>query len=142
MKNETWIWILVAALIGVALMSKDAIINPVIEKMAQAIKEFEGWRPGSVSYRNNNPGNLKLAGQPGAIGADNQGHAIFATYDDGWTALINQLRAAFGGWSHVYNPGMSIAEFFQKYAEGNQASYALYVSNALGVSPDTKLSEL
>ena len=109
--------------------------DAVIEKMANAIKSFEGWYEGSRSWRNNNPGNLKFAGQAGAVGQDETGHAVFATYEDGWAALIRQLRLAFYGGSRVYGLQDTLYTFFSKYAEGNSKQYAEFVAGRLGVSP-------
>lgn len=114
----------------------------VISRMAEAIKSFEGWAVGSRSQRNNNPGNLKYAGQVGAISQDEEGHAIFDSYASGWAALIHQLTLAFTGESHVYSPEDSLYDFFRKYAEANSAEYAAFVAGQLGVSPDTSLNQL
>jgi hypothetical protein len=114
----------------------------VIERMALAIREFEGWYEGSRSYRNNNPGNLKFAGQAGATGQDESGHAIFESYAAGWNALKRQLRAAFLGTSRVYSPSDSLYTFFGKYAEANSVSYAQYVAAKLGADPSAPLSNL
>lgn len=116
--------------------------NSYIEKMAQAIKEFEGWKPGSISYNNNNPGNLKYAGQAGTIGKDSYGHAIFDSYTLGWNALLNQLGMAFNNTSKVYSSAMSLYQFFARYAEGNQKPYAEFVADKLGVSPTNTLEQL
>lgn len=117
-------------------------LENILNAMAAAIKEFEGWYVGSRSYRNNNPGNLKYAGQPGATGADESGHAIFDSYASGWEALKNQLRIAFTGASRVYGPGDNFYDFFGKYAEGNAPQYAEFVAGKLGVSPFDTLGSL
>lgn len=114
----------------------------IYDKWASAIMEFEGWFPGSVSWRNNNPGNLKAAGQPGIVTKDSQGHAIFDSFQNGWRALVNQLRAAVEGRSAVYTPSMTIEQFFSRYAEANSKEYAAFVSARLGVSPQTQIREL
>jgi hypothetical protein len=126
---------------GIVLMGKR-LVKPVIEAMARAIQEFEGWYEGSRSWRNNNPGNLKYAGQPGATGQDEQGHAIFDSFQSGWNALIRQLEAAFFGKSAVYSPADSLYSFFHKYAEGNSEEYARFVADYLHVTPETTLAEL
>jgi len=113
-----------------------------INDWALAIKEWEGWWIGSRSYRNNNPGNLKYIGQPGAIGKDDENHAIFKDYASGFKALVHQLTIAVNGKSHVYNPEMTLTEFQTKYAEDNGAGYALFVAKKLRVPVNTKIKEL
>ena len=146
MKDETLVYILVGVLLAFTFYYGGSTIMPggeaVLYKFAEAIKTFEGWFDGSISQRNNNPGNLKNRGQAGVIGEDSQGHAIFANYEAGYNALINQLRLMFYGGSSIYRPDMSINEVFSKYAEGNSAQYAAFVAGHLGVSPDTRLNEL
>lgn len=110
---------------------------------ANAIAEFEGANiPGSVADRNKNPGNLKLAGQTGAVGEDEQGHAIFPDRTTGYIALINQLDLARDNRSAVYNRDDTIESFFQKYAEGNQEAYSQFVASRLGVSPLSKIGDV
>lgn len=118
------------------------LVRPAVETMARAIMDFEGWGEGSVSQRNNNPGNIKFAGQKGAIGKDSQGHAIFDSFESGWNALISQLHLMFSGMSRVYNPSMTLREVFSKYAEANSEQYAQFVAQRLGVTANTRLEEL
>jgi len=54
-----------------------------LDLFCEAIKEHEGWYPGSRSYRNKNPGNIKYIGQKRAVGQDSGGFCIFETYTDG-----------------------------------------------------------
>lgn len=130
----------------VLLYQKLVKRKSVLEKMAEAIKKYEGWYVGSRSYRNNNPGNLKYNSQKGAIGADTNGFAVFGTYQDGWNALINQIDLAFSGKSKLYYPEMTLIEFFNVYApksdNNDPNAYALFVAQKLGVSPQTKLKDL
>ena len=123
-------------------MSAQKVSQALLETMARAIQNFEGWYPGSRSYRNNNPGNLKLAGQAGATGADETGHAIFDSFASGWAALLSQLRIAFEGRSRVYTPADTLYTFFGKYAEANSISYARSVAAALGVAPGDTLAAI
>lgn len=134
-------WIIAIALIVIYLIVRYGMTS-YLDRMAKAIQIFEGWKPGSVSYNNNNPGNLKFANQPGAIASDSQGHAIFDTVAHGWQALLNQLKAAFNNTSAVYNSGMSLYQFFSKYAEANSKEYAEYVAAALGVSANDTLENI
>jgi hypothetical protein len=138
---NTWFWLGAAALAAIVLMGRR-LVAPAVETMARAIMNFEGWHAGSRSERNNNPGNLKFAGQPGAIGQDDGGHAIFNSFESGWNALIRQLEAAFHGQSAVYSPEDSLYEFFAKYSEANSEPYAEFVAQALGVTPETTLRQI
>lgn len=141
---KIWHWLLIGA--GILAATSGVIVNRTytytIKVMAEAIKEFEGWNEGSTSWRNDNPGNLKYAGQPGAISSDARGFAIFDCYESGWNALLNQLYIAFNGTSHVYKPSDTLSEFFKKYSEGDTTNYAAFVAGRLGVSVDTRLDEL
>lgn len=136
-------WLRLAILIGICFMLfSRKVIRDVFVTMAYAMRQFEGWKPDSRSERNNNPGNLKFAGQPGAIGQDETGHAIFDSYESGWKALLTQIMIAFTGESKIYSPENTLYEFFAKYSQRNQKAYAEYVAQRLGVSPQTKLKDL
>lgn len=116
-----------------------------IKKFALAIQEYEGWYVGSRSYRNNNPGNIKYLGQKEATGQE-QGFAIFPSYEIGFSVLYNMIDNAIGGKSQVYSSDMTILEFFYKYAPATDNNYpekyAQFVAGKLGVGPLTKLKEL
>lgn len=123
-------------------MASDFIIG-----WANAIAAFEGYNsPGSLAARNNNPGNLKFAGQAGATGQDANGFAIFPSAGAGFAALYNQLQL------YIQNfPGYSLLQIMAHYlgqpsptsdSQGNAYSYADYVSKSLGVDSGTTLAEL
>lgn len=127
---------------------------PYIEKWAEAIKIEEGFfKPGenpkypngSLSYRNNNPGNLRFAGQSGAVKTAGN-FAKFSTYQQGWDALIRQLRAACEGRSKVYRPDMTLFEFCTVWApayDGNDPRrYANNVATRIGVRVDIMIRQL
>ena len=105
--------------------------------MCAAIQEHEGWYPGSCSFRNRNPGNLKYAVQKKAIGKDDKGFARFATYEDGLQSLENMILNAARGNSSVYKSTMTLLQFFQKYApssdNNNPLRYAEVVAKRMGV---------
>lgn len=125
---------------------------------ASAMKEYEGWGgPGSIvsgrvyptgtpSFRNNNPGNLKFAGQRGAVKAPDSDFAKFLTYEAGWAALIHQLTIAVDGRSSSFNPTMTLLEFFAVYApskdNNDPNAYALFVARKLGVPPTTPIGQI
>lgn len=107
--------------------------------IASTIQQVEGYYPGSVSYRNNNPGNLVYVGQAGATGADANGFAIFPSYAAGLQALDDQIQLYAGR-------GLSIQGMMNIYApasDGNDPnSYASQIASALGVDPSTSLLSL
>lgn len=143
MKTETLIYLGIGLLIAVLFFGGFIDMPKTLyDRMAQAIMEFEGYFQGSVSYKNNNPGNLKFRGQAGATGADSQGHAIFSTFEEGYNALVNQVRIMFTAGGSLYNPGMTLYQVFAKYAEANSVPYAQFVASRLGVSPDNTLQEI
>ncbi len=118
-----------------------------IEKFALAIREHEGWYQGSRSWRNLNPGNLKFNNQYKSIGQDKDGFARFRVYEDGFNALCHQLTIACNGESKVYNPEMTLLDFFNVYApsgdgQNNPIAYATAVSKKIGITVDTKLKDI
>ncbi len=105
---------------------------------------MEGWFPGSVSYRLNNPGNLMYAGQPGAVphpitGSDGKSRvfAEFPSVAAGQQALDNQIALDA-------SRGLTISQFAQKYAPAQDSndptSYAARIAAASGLSVNDPLS--
>lgn len=95
-----------------------------------------------IAYVHNNPGNLKYVGQAGAHQgepAEDGGHwAAFETPEDGIAALNRQVQLDAAR-------GMTAREFVTKYAppsSNDTDTYIQQASQALGVSPDTKLSAI
>lgn len=130
-----------------------------LDAFCDAIREFEGWFPGSTSYRNNNPGNLRRS--PLAIGIDIRGYAIFKTFADGWNALVRDVTIKATGRSKAWHdadgdkvldpgeeitPEDSLFEFFAVYApsaDGNYPrKYALFVAKRCGLTAETPIKEL
>jgi hypothetical protein len=123
------------------------------ETLANAIFRQEGslrpdgsWNTTSVGYRNNNPGNLVYAGQPGAsplamrdpnmAGAGNNvTYAKFETLDQGIAATERQLALDA-------SRGLTLSQRLATWATGNKASYLANVTAWLGVPADTPLSQL
>lgn len=113
-----------------------------------AVMVFEGFYPGTQSWLNNNPGNLRFVGQALATNtgaADGSQFCTFKTFEDGYTALYQQIFNACSGVSKVYLPSMTIAQFYLKYTSDGaevSANYAAFVARCLGVSVDTVISTL
>ena len=129
-------------------MDTQTTQNPKLESWCKAAQEYEGWceNPPSRSYSNNNPGNLEFNGQVNAkleTGHTPNRFAHFNTYTDGFEALYNLFLRACSGQSRIYNPTMTLLDFYNVYApssDGNDVNaYATYIANALGVPVDTQI---
>jgi hypothetical protein len=116
----------------------------LFDTVSSTIQTIEGWFPGSVSYRLNNPGNLLYAGQPGAVphtitAADGSTHvfAEFQTLQQGQQALDNQIALDA-------SRGLTIAQFTAKYApaqdSNDPASYAAQIAQAAGLTVNDPLA--
>jgi hypothetical protein len=98
-------------------------------------------REGLRSWRNNNPGNVEagdFATAKGAVGDDGR-YAVFRTYEEGREAMRSLL---FEGKNYRTK---TISEAITRYAPPKENDTALYikrVTDALGVSDSTKLSDL
>jgi len=120
-----------------------------IKTLADAIQRVEGYIPpnaqypqGSLAYQNNNPGNLRYAGQPGAVQACTQNNGCFAkfpTYDAGYQALENQIQIQAA-------QGQTLSQFINQYAppadKNNTSAYLSTLVAATGASADTPLTDV
>lgn len=124
---------------------RGTIDQSAVDSIANAIQTQEGYYPGSVAYANNNPGNLAYVGQPGAV-AGTGGFAKFATYQDGYAALENQITLdATRGTDVNGNPTTTLSQLITSWAppsENNTAAYIANVSAATGFDPNASLSSL
>lgn len=118
--------------------------NVSISDMATAIAQMEGYgTPGVWATINNNPGNLRSG--VGQIGT-NGGFAVFATPEDGYAALDNQIQLNiskgltmdqfFGGLPGVY-PGYAPAA-----DSNNPNQYSAFVAGQLGIPTNVPLSQI
>ncbi len=110
-----------------------------LEQLKQALATFEGYfKVGSVAQRNNNPGNLRYAGQAGAI-PDANNYAVFQTPEAGWAALQRQLML-------YASRDMTISGMMQIYAPPSDNNptkeYTAYIASQLGVPDTTKVADL
>lgn len=117
-----------------------------LDLMCKAIKKHEGWFEGSRSWRNKNPGNIRKGQWSLAIGYDKDNFAIFKTEEDGMKTLKTMITNAATGKSNIYNPDMSLVNFFKKYApsfENDTHRYSSVVGEYMKVNPFTfKLKDL
>lgn len=92
-----------------------------LDRFCEAIMAFEGWRPGSCSYRHSNPGNLRWS--PLMIG-NADGYARFASFADGWNALVRDVTIKASGKSKSgLKPESSIVDFFRVYAPAADSNH-------------------
>lgn len=105
---------------------------------AGAQQAFEGWYPGSNSYKHNNPGNCKdLSGN----------FIIFATYEAGFAYLEDYITRVATGKHPAYPKGgnTTIEEYTHTYTsdpEPSATNYAAAISRATGLSTTDKMSLL
>lgn len=92
---------------------------------------------GTLAARNNNPGNLKFVGQPGAVLGE-RGFARFDSPAAGWQALSRQIELDKAR-------GHTLGSFITKYAPpatNDTAAYIAKVAAATGATADTPLVQL
>lgn len=110
-----------------------------------AIQAYEGYYPGSRSWRNRNAGNVRFVRQAKAT-RDEDGYAVFPTYEDGFTYLLRMVKNAATGKSRIYNPNMTIEAFFKTYAptwdSNHPENYAKFVARWIDVTVSTPISYL
>lgn len=90
-----------------------------------------------LAHRNNNPGNLRFAGQQGAAPGD-AGFAAFNTPEEGYEALLRQVRKDQAR-------GLPLGAFIAKYAPPAENDTALYIRQAaarLNVDPGTLIDQV
>lgn len=126
-------------------MRKDKIPDSVIEQVLGHPISFNSVGNTSVSipkssrlsYANNNPGNLRFAGQTGATKGEG-GFARFATTTAGFNALVGQIKLDA-------SRGLSLSAFINKFAppsENDTKTYIKNVTSAMGASANTPISKL
>jgi hypothetical protein len=114
---------------------------PLVSAIAAAVRQQEGFYPGSAAYRYNNPGNLMDPDHriwPQYQTAPS-GEVIFPDLATGEAALENDL-------SIKISRGMTLTSLFAMYAPAaagnNPALYAANVSAATGIDPNTPLNQV
>ncbi|WP_459782394.1 structural protein [Photobacterium sp. R1] len=106
--------------------------------MLAGVAVYKNHQPRGI--RNNNPGNIEDNGTQwrGRVGDDGR-FVIFDTPENGIRALARTLKT----YRNKYGL-MTVRGIINRWAppvENDTASYVNHVSNSLGVTPDTALSE-
>ena len=108
-----------------------AVSNPTVS-IANAIANAEGFGvPGKIPTVRHNPGNLVANGQI----------QTFATDQDGWNALYNQVNLMISGQSAYYSPGMTWNQIAQSWTTTGPSTWASNVASTLGVDPNSTLGD-
>lgn len=105
--------------------------------LAGKIQKLEGWFPGSLSYRQNNPGNLVYIGQAGAVMGE-RGKAKFASYAAGEAELVRQVKLDA-------SRGLTVEQFIYKYAppfENDTEKYIRDLEQEMGISRGQTLDSI
>lgn len=92
---------------------------------------------GSLASANNNPANLRFAGQAGAQQGKG-GFASFSSIEAGVTALVNQIKLDA-------QRGLSLAAFISKFAppsENNTRQYIQQIAAATSTSANTPIAQI
>lgn len=105
------------------LAQKDKLmIDYTIQEQSvilSAIEVYEGYFEHSRSFRNNNPGNIRVTswtkGRPGYIGSDADGFAIFESKESGVQALSDLLFSNRTIYRHL-----TLKEAISRYAPKNE----------------------
>lgn len=140
--------LILIGLVGAAVIllsigdSIDSSGSPQVEKLAQAIASAEGFYvSGSRASRNHNPGDMTqdLIGK--GIGMDGP-FVIYGSDADGFANLFAQINKWLRGESPNATAESTISDLSHFYTTDNQASWAMNVANAAGVSIDTPIGAI
>lgn len=104
------------------------------EAIADAIMQYEGWKPGSRSNRNRNPGNLRRSDESQIV--DKDGYRVFGTLADGYRALVADVAAKlYDGERHGLSARSTLLALFYVYApasdDNHPPNYARFVAEWL-----------
>jgi hypothetical protein len=129
------------------------MIGKSLISVAEAIRDHEGWLPpnftaspafaGSISWRQNNPGNLRSS--PFQIG-QNGGFAVFYTEELGRFGLLWDLyQKCTGNTVSGLTGASTLADLIKVFAppvENDTGAYIASVEAKTGIARTTKLAEL
>lgn len=148
-KKDGWLWLLLTAMfvlaggVGGVEVYELSELEKRVQKLADGIERAEGYGVPNVRPTvNNNPGDLKLDTIGKAIGVDNAGFQVYASYEDGRQALEKQVRLMLTNASRVYNENMTVSEVASHYTTTEVDAWAWNVASVAGVTPDTPINQI
>lgn len=104
--------------------------------LAGAIKDHEGFYPGSIAYDNNNPGNLRS--WPTQSGS-RRGFAYFSSYAIGWQALLDLLNTRCQSNPTLYQ----LMSWYAPASDNNDPYlYASIIAKSLDISINEKIANI
>ena len=115
-----------------------------LKLFSKAIEQYEVYKPGSLTWRNNNPGALRWSifqvGQ-------RSGFSYFNSYEDGFKALMWDVEQKCKGNTRTkLGPESTIYEFFTVWSpthdNNDPLKYAQFVARAVGLTIKSKLKEV
>lgn len=128
---------------SIAAVEGPEDINQVIEDFAinstvkiDSTGQLAKWG-NTLAVENNNPGNLKFAGQPNSV-SGRDGFAKFTTPEIGFRALIKQVQVDQAR-------DFTLTEHIHKYSppsENDTEKYINTLAENLGITPQTKTNTL
>ncbi len=114
----------------------ESLMPSNLDKFCEAISIFEGGE-GDLNHRNNNAGNLKNL---------NGTFMRFNSLEEGMQALRAYVIRACTGKHKLYNPMMTLYDFFSVYAPASDKNqprkYAEWVAKRVGVLPTMQIKYL
>lgn len=129
----------------IPVVGKFFVNSESVKAIARAIAFAEGFYvDGSRAQRNHNPGDLTadIGGNSIHPIAFDGPFAVYASDDDGFADLYQQITLWLTGQSHVAGPNDTISSLASKYTATDVEAWAKNVAASLGVPTNTQLSSL
>jgi hypothetical protein len=117
--------------------TSDRTNTVVLTKATPEVTVRYHVKSGTLAHKNNNPFNLKYAGQTGATKAKSGGFAMFKTVKDG-------VRAGYRQIALDADRGHTVGTFLAKYAppsENNTSAYLNFICTSMDITADQKMDD-
>jgi len=130
----------------VSVREKVIVSEDLVKRFSEAIAIAEGFHvPNSVPARAHNPGDLSDDGDVGqgvihTAGSLGAAITVYATDEDGWSALYRKVRRMLEGRSKTYPSDYTLMEVALRYS--GSPLWAANVARSLGVDTRATLAEI